>query len=120
MLKRKNFKLPLQKTRFYSPQDQSASKIASSQKLFQKYPPFRFMLAAASFGLISQLIDLEFVEHHFLVLVEELFEMNIALSMLFASCAITKVKAQKGYLDTESSQFNGTASAVDAQSNQIF
>lgn len=93
--------------------------VASSQKLFHKYPPFRFLLLAASFGLISQLIDLEFVKYQFLVFVEELFEMNIALSMLFASFAIAKAKAQEGYLDTESSQFNRIASAVDAQSNQI-
>ena len=91
--------------------------IASSQKLFQKYPPFQFVLVAASFGLISQLVDLEFVKHHFLVFIEELFEMNLALSMLFSSFAIAKIKAQKGYLDVESSQFNRTASAVDAQSN---
>lgn len=93
--------------------------IASSQKLFQKYPPFRLILFASSFGLIAQLIDLEFFEHHFLVFIEELFEMNLALSMLFSSFAIAKVKAQEGYIDTESSQFNRAASAVDAQSNQI-
>ncbi len=55
------------------------------KRMFEKYPRWRFLPFFVGFGLIALIIDLEIVTHHFLLYIEELFEMNAALALLFAT-----------------------------------
>ncbi len=55
------------------------------KRMFEKDPRWRFLPFFVGFGLIALIIDLEIVTHHFLFYIEELFEMNAALALLFAT-----------------------------------
>ena len=59
--------------------------------LTRSFSPFFFLPFFVGCLVVSELIDLEihsFLQHRFFFFVEELFEMNAALSLLFASLAI--------------------------------
>lgn len=57
--------------------------------LCQKYLPLRFVLACISFLAISQIIDTLDFGYKFLVLIEELAEMNLALGLLFVCFSLS-------------------------------
>ncbi|MCD8489150.1 MAG: hypothetical protein LRZ84_21025 [Desertifilum sp.] len=65
------------------------------QKVFQNFFPSRFLTAAVLFSGMGLIIDLEIVHHHFLFFLEELFEMNGGLALLFSAFAIQVER--KGY-----------------------
>lgn len=54
----------------------------------KNYIPSKFVVAAILFGSAGLIIDLEIVHHDFLFFLEELFEMNASLALLFAAFAV--------------------------------
>lgn len=56
--------------------------------MLRKYPLFGFFLISLSFNLSAQVFDLNLVKPQLFVALEELFEMNGALTMLFATFSI--------------------------------
>ena len=77
--------------------------IGKGQSFLRYYSPFQFVLLAVGFGVVSQAIDLRLIHHQLLSsigsFVEEAFETNIALSMLFASFSINNIKASNSFQD---------------------
>ena len=59
--------------------------------LSKRHPPFRFLLISLGFILIAMMIDFDIIGDHKaepLMFVEEMFEMNAALTFLFGSLAM--------------------------------
>ena len=57
----------------------------------EKHPPFRFLLISLGFILIAMMIDFDIIGDHrsaAFMFVEEIFEMNAALTFLFGALAI--------------------------------
>lgn len=57
--------------------------------LCKKYLPLRFILGSMFFLVMSQAIDTLELGYKFLILVEELSEMNLALSLLFVCFSLS-------------------------------
>lgn len=95
--------------------------IGKTQSFLRHYPPFQFILLAVGFGVVSQAIDLRLIHHQLLAsigsFVEEAFETNIALSMLFSSFAIRNIKTRKSFQDDETSQFVEVSGEVTIHPN---
>ena len=64
-------------------------------KVYDRYPPFEFVAVAVIFLCIAAIIDLEIVRYHFLFFLEELFEMNAALALVFACLATQHLEKPK-------------------------
>ena len=56
-------------------------------RLFESYPPFGFLFVALGLIFVSEINDLRFIKPDFRKLIEELFEMNAALTLFFAVLA---------------------------------
>ena len=73
--------------------------------ILRKYPPVGFFLMSLSFNASAQVFDLEHVKPLFFVALEEIFEMNGALTMIFVAFSIGYPRISNENLEQSESKF---------------